>query len=297
MSSTIQIQSILFKNGKDGLIKSLENLANAVRVDAGRNVSQAVLLWGDASPDPLFLEEEIQALNDQYGDRITVRYHFFHENTGTAKGHNRLAKMGKSTYIMVMNPDVIVNPCIFDQLIQPYGDTLVGLTEARQTPIEHHKQYDAQTGETSWASTACVIFPRAVYDEVGGFDEKTFFMYCDDLDFSWMIRLAGYKVIYVPAAVVFHDKSISTEAKWQPTNAERYYSAEAAVLLAHKWSRPERVRELLRRFEESNGEIERKVIAEYRKREKNGNLPQPVDPECRIGEFVGDNYGSSRFSM
>lgn len=56
-----------------------------------------------------------------------------------------------------------------------------------------------------------------------------------------MVRLAGYKVIYVPSAVAFHDKRVSANAEWQPTNAERYYSAEAALFMAYKWSNPERV--------------------------------------------------------
>ena len=72
------------------------------------------------------------------------------------------------------------------------------MTEARQTPVEHHKEYDPQTGVTSWAATALAMIPYAVFQEVGGFDEKTFFMYCDDVDFSWMVREAGYQIIYGP---------------------------------------------------------------------------------------------------
>lgn len=297
MSKSIQIQSVLFKNEKNALLRALDNIANALRVDGGKHIASATVLWGDASPEPIFTSQEISAIQERYKGSMALRYVFFNENTGTAKGHNRLVKIENKEYIMVMNPDIIVNPRIFAQLMQPFGDERVGLTEARQTPIEHHKQYDEKTGETSWASTACVVFPRKVFEKVGGFDEKTFFMYCDDLDFSWIIRLAGYKVIYVPAAVVFHDKSISAQAKWQPTYAERYYSAEAALLMAHKWSNPERVQKLLKQFKDSRGEIELKVVEEYRRREKSGTLPAPVDPEHKVAEFVGDNYGYSRFTM
>ena len=223
MSVTVQIQSVLFNNQKTALVRTLENLQNAMRVDGETNqcVRDAVLIWGDASPAALFSEEEITELNSKF-DRLSLRYEFFNENTGTAKGHNRMAKQGTSDYIMIMNPDIIVNPRIFAQLLQPFKDEGVGITEARQTPIEHHKEYDEDTGETSWASTACTMIKREAFDKVSGFDENTFFMYCDDLDFSWMVRLAGYKVIYVPSAVAFHDKRVSANAEWQPTNAERY---------------------------------------------------------------------------
>lgn len=298
MGVTVQIQSVLFKNEKSALLRTLENLQNALRVDAQSTqyVDKAVLLWGDASPEQLYSKEEIETLNQQF-ERLTIQYEYFNENSGTAKGHNRMAKNATSDYIMIINPDIVVNPRIFAQLIQPFEDKTVGMTEARQTPIEHHKEYDRETGETSWASTACTIISRQVFEKVGGFDEDTFFMYCDDLDFSWMVRLAGYKVIYMPAAVVFHDKRVSVKGEWQPTYAERYYSAEAALLMAYKWSNEKRVKLLLEQFEKSNGEIEAKVVQEFYKRQKENRLPTPVDPEHKIAEFVGDDYGHSRFKM
>ena len=295
MSSFIQIQSVLYKNEKSGLRRAADNLVNALRVDGGKHIAQATLIWGDASPEPLFDQSDIDELNARYQGRMKIRYVYFHENTGTAKGHNRMAEMDNADHIMVMNPDVVVNPRIFAQLMQPFEHEKVGMTEARQTPIEHHKEYDVKTGETSWASTACAVISRTAFDKVNGFDEKTFFMYCDDLDFSWMIRLAGYQVIYVPAAVVFHDKALSSDGKWQPTQAERYYSAEAALLMAYKWSNHERVRMLLEQFGNSGDEIGLKVVAEFRRREREGLLPEPLDPQHRIAEFVGDQYGHSRF--
>lgn len=298
MSFTLQIQSVLFKNEKSALLRTLENLQNAFRVDAegAKFVEKAVLIWGDASPEPLFTAQDIEELNKQF-DRFTIQYEYFNENTGTAKGHNKMAKMQDCECIMIMNPDIVVNPRIFAQLLQPFSDPTVGMTEARQTPIEHHKEYDKETGETSWASTACTIIPREVYEKVGGFDEATFFMYCDDLDFSWMVRLAGYKIIYVPAAVVFHDKRISANAQWQPTQAERYYSAEAAILMAYKWSNNERVEKLLKQFEDSKGDIELKVVESFYKRKEESRLPVQLDADHKIAEFVGDDYGYSRFKM
>ena len=77
-------------------------------------------------------------------------------------------------------------------------------------------------------------------------------------------------MIYVPAAVVFHDKALSSDGKWQPTQAERYYSAEAALLMAYKWSNHERVSMLLKQFGNGGDEIGQKVVAEFRRREREG---------------------------
>ena len=120
-------------------------------------------------------------------------------------------------------------------------------------------------------------------------------MYCDDLDFSWRLRLAGYKIIYNPRAVVFHAKTLSSAGSWKPTSAEIYYSAEAAILMAHKYSNPVRVEKLLNQFDTSGGTDEKKAASEFRKRKKEGTLPMPIDPEHKIAKFLGDYYSEMRF--
>ena len=49
--------------------------------------------------------------------------------------------------------------------------------------------------------------------QIGGFDGDSFFMYGDDVDFSWRARLAGYQVIHQPSARVFHDKRIQVDGR------------------------------------------------------------------------------------
>ena len=298
---TIQIQSILYKNEKDAIEKAIENLANAVLVarGVGKEIGEIVLRYGDASPEPVFTQEEIANLKQEYIGILDIGVTYFNENTGTAKGHNKLAEECHTEYIMIMNPDVIVNPHIFDQLLSPFEkeNGNVGITEARQTPIEHHKSYDEDTGETSWASTACALFRTSVFEQVGGFDSESFFMYCDDLDFSWMVRLAGYKVIYVPGAPVFHAKSLTPNAGWQATKSEIYYSAEAALFLAHKWSNPERVSNLLNDFSNSQEEIYKKIAKVFKERQKEGRLPKPIDPEHTVASFTEYGYGEYRYIL
>lgn len=50
---------------------------------------------------------------------------------------------------------------------------------------------------------AAMFVPRAVYEELGGFDER-YFMFYEDVDFGWRVNLAGYDVRYVPTSVAFH---------------------------------------------------------------------------------------------
>jgi GT2 family glycosyltransferase len=52
-------------------------------------------------------------------------------------------------------------------------------------------------------STINLAFHREAFDAVGGFDER--FAYGSDVDFSWRLIEAGYRIRSVPGAVVRHD--------------------------------------------------------------------------------------------
>jgi len=53
------------------------------------------------------------------------------------------------------------------------------------------------------SSAACLVRLEA-FERAGGFDPE-YFIYDDDTDFSFRVRLLGYKIVLVPSAVVFHD--------------------------------------------------------------------------------------------
>jgi len=54
-----------------------------------------------------------------------------------------------------------------------------------------------------------MMMPRAVFDELGGWDESYFF-YGEDIDFCYRIYLAGYEIIYYPHVQVLHYKGASS---------------------------------------------------------------------------------------
>jgi GT2 family glycosyltransferase len=141
------------------------------------------------------------------------------------------------------------------------------------------------------------MIPMPIFRDLDGFDAQTFFLYCDDVDFSWRVRLLGKKVLFCPSALVFHDKRLSPDAGWMPSGAERYYSIEAALLMAQKWSRPERVSALLRFCDDQTDEVFLKAAREFRAREREGRLPPSLDPAHEVSEFLGDNYCVHRFVL
>jgi GT2 family glycosyltransferase len=140
-----------------------------------------------------------------------------------------------------------------------------------------------------------MLIRRQVIDRLGGFDEASFFMYCDDVDFSWRARLDGYRVVYQPAACVFHDKRLDADGQIVAGEAEIYYSAEASLLMAWKWSNPELLETTRLALLASAAEPHRRAVAAFDERKASGRLPSPLDPVGDVSQFVGQNYASHRF--
>lgn len=55
------------------------------------------------------------------------------------------------------------------------------------------------------ANLSCLLVPRAAFHEVGLLDDA-FFVYYDDTDFCRRAQESGYRLIYEPASVVYHQK-------------------------------------------------------------------------------------------
>ena len=126
-------------------------------------------------------------------------------NLGFGKANNYGFENGDSDYVFFLNPDTELMEDTMYELKKAIesSDKEFGMWECRQKPYEHPKMYDILTGETSWASGACVIVKRDIFKQVGGFDSQIF-MYAEDVDLSWNVRLHNYKIKYVPKAVVIH---------------------------------------------------------------------------------------------
>lgn len=297
--TTLRIQSILYHNDPASIQRAIRGVRAAMDLAVSVGVFElAELAYGDCSSQALLDDAALKLLQQECGDRVRLRYECFGANLGSARGHNTLFETCSCDFVLIMNPDVVMGSDVLVELSKPLrDDAAVGLVEARQLPIEHPKAYDPQTGETSWATTACAMVPAGLFAELGGFDCETFFLYCDDVDFSWQLRLRGKKVIYRPTAGVFHDKRLAQSGAWQPSAAEQYYSAEAAMLLAYKWSRQDLATTLYRAFSSSTLPHLHKAAQEFERRKVANMLPKPVDADHRIGEFVGDGYARHRFAL
>ena len=294
-SNSIQIQSVIYGNEKKSLKKAMDALANSIDVCRRNNgeLTKFVLYYGDASDISVYDEIEIEEIKKEYENYFEFKYKVFGYNAGSANGQTVLGLESDSDYLLLMNPDVMVSPNFLVEIVKPFGDESVGMTEGRQCPIEHHKDYDSSTGEEDWCTGACSVIRTSLFKELGGYDYKSFFLYCDDVDLSWRVRKEGYKIIYVPAAFVYHAKRLTSDAGWIPTKAEIYYSAEASLMMAYKWNNNDRVVTLCNRFR-NGSEVERKVLTEFERKRDNNELPQQIK-DNKVASFNGEYYSENRF--
>jgi GT2 family glycosyltransferase len=160
------------------------------------------------------------------------------ENLGFAAANNRAIAMCDTEFVALLNPDAFPHPDWLEKL----------LTAAERHPevaaFGSRQMIDGQTGIVdgtgdvyhmsglSWRKghgrplrdedlvereifapcAAAALYRRSALLEVGGFDER-FFCYFEDVDLGFRLRLAGYKAIYVPDAVVDHVGGASSGGK------------------------------------------------------------------------------------
>ena len=139
--------------------------------------------------------------------KVAFPVYFFRSqtNNGFARGVNLLAHQGDGEFLFLLNPDSeIQDGCLEKLLERMQSHSQIGICEARQAPREHPKTYNSETGETTWCSGAASLVRRKAFEQFGGFDERLFFMYCEDVDLSWKFWHSGWKCVYVPGAVSQH---------------------------------------------------------------------------------------------
>ncbi|MEZ0257765.1 MAG: class I SAM-dependent methyltransferase [Chthoniobacter sp.] len=156
------------------------------------------------------------------------------ENVGFGRGHNLLMSHAfealGATHYLCLNPDGYLHPDALAEMIHAaLRQGRPALVEALQAPCEHPKEYDPVTLETNWSTGGCLLIPRFLFELTGGFDDR-FFLYCEDVDFSWTVWSHGYPCVVAPRAL-FHHRMMSRK---HDSKVDQWY-LESGRLLGAKW--------------------------------------------------------------
>ena len=171
------------------------------------------------------------------------------DNLGFARANNIAIKNAVGEYILLLNPDTVVEQDSFAKMIafmDEHADCgglgvkmldaqgaflpeskrgiptpwvafckLFGLYKLFPKSEKCNRYYLSNISQDSVAQVeilagACMLLRKSVLDEIGLLDE-TYFLYGEDVDISYRILQAGYKNYYFPETSIIHLKGASTK--------------------------------------------------------------------------------------
>ena len=153
---------------------------------------------------------------------------FLKENTGFSGAVNTGIRAADTPYVLLLNNDTRVEPgfvaameramdqspkifSVSSRMIQMYhpellddaGDMYSILGWAYQRGVGRSSELYQKSCRIFSACAGAAIYRRAVFHEIGLFDELHF-AYLEDIDVGWRAKLYGYDNVYCPDAVVYH---------------------------------------------------------------------------------------------
>jgi len=170
-------------------------------------------------------------------------------NYGFAKANNQAIKLAKGKYVLLLNPDTVVEEKTFEKclsfmedhadagsmgvkMIDGKGKFLPESKRSLPTPAvafyktfglaalfprskifgKYHLGYldKEEIHHVEVLPGAFMLIRKSVLEKTGLFDED-YFMYGEDIDLSYRISLAGYKNYYFPGTTIIHYKGESTK--------------------------------------------------------------------------------------
>jgi O-antigen biosynthesis protein len=171
--------------------------------------------------------------------------------------NNRAAAEARGKYLLFLNNDTeVVTPDWIEAMLEQAQRPPIGAVGAkllyRDDTIQHagvviglggvaghsHKHYPADAPgyfytlqsvtNYSAVTAACMMMRRAVFEELGGFDESLAIAF-NDVDLCLRARAAGYRSVYLPHVVLYHYESKSRGYEDTPEKMERFLSEQTVM--------------------------------------------------------------------
>lgn len=222
-----------------------------VSIEAARaSVPFEVVVVDDASPD-----DSAARLAGCPGVRL-VRTG---RNLGFVGACNAGAAVARGILLVFLNNDTEVRPGWLDALVATaYSDDRIGLVGAKLVYPDGSLQecggivwsdgsgwnygrgdrpddprYTALR-DVDYCSGAALLVRRALFEELGGFDERYSPAYYEDTDLAFAVRAAGYRTVVQPASVVVHHEGVSN-GRDLTAGLKRYQEINRGIFV-RKWA-------------------------------------------------------------
>ena len=168
------------------------------------------------------------------------------KNLGYCEGNNVGLRKVKGKFVVILNPDTLVDPNWLKELLDGYQKFGDGIYQPKFLTTNNHKilqstgnmiqlfgfGFSRNKGDLDkdqfnkpevigYASGTCLFTSTAIIQKLGMFD-SFLFAYHDDLDLCWRAALQDLKSYYIPSSIVYHP-SEGFSFKWSDF---KYYLLE-----------------------------------------------------------------------
>lgn len=180
-------------------------------------------------------------------------------NLGYTGGNNvgiKFALMKGADYVLLLNDDVVVDRNFLIELVKvAERDPNIGVVAPKiyyyEEPTKLYQRYGkrnfylgmpykrlenvSEPDEVDYILGTALLVKKEVIKRVGMLDQN-FFAYVEEHDWCYRIRKAGFKIMYVPTAIVYHKVSLSFSGRVNPVVL--YYDTRNELLFARKHLNP-----------------------------------------------------------
>ena len=186
-------------------------------------------------------DRSVEFVQDRYGDFVKIIQNRI--NLGFAGGNNVGIRSATGQFIVLLNNDARADSHWLEELVKAINlDPKVGMWGSKIYSYYEKDKIEAVGELIYWDGLSrakgqferdCgqfdkieeILFPpgcgamyrKSLFDEIGLFDED-FFAYGDDAEIGIRARLAGWKALYVPKAILYH-KNSGTRGQYSPFKA------------------------------------------------------------------------------
>ena len=176
-------------------------------------------------------------------------------NLGCAKAWNQGVRASHGDVVGILNNDIVVTKGWIKRLVKFMEQEGHGIVSPAAR--EGHLNYDLESYAREFIQSckdatrselygACLVINRDVFERVGLFDEAFAFGGCEDIDFFWRTKAAGFSVGLTGSALIHHFSMVTQDAIKR--SETKVYPAENLAHFKKKWSRTVRGNWAVRRW-------------------------------------------------
>ena len=233
--------SIVNWNGGVDIVKCLQSLY----AQTYKDILEVIVVDNDSK------DGSLEVIEKKFSRIVTVRNDF---NMGFCKAHNQAIRIARGEHLLLLNFDILLEPDFLGRMVTVMESSpKIGMVSGKlrrsingeksklldSTGITMFRYFSAPRGENEEDTGqydgpecrsifgpcgAAPLYRRAMLEDIRVREEyfdEDFVNYVEDVDLAWRAQLRGWRGVYVPEAVAYHERGATRKSN--PQEQYNYY--------------------------------------------------------------------------